>query len=278
MKPKKIVCPVDFSPASENAAEYAASLAKKLNLPLELMNVQLVLSLDPVQENNSSFEFLNPASDHLTEQCAALAEKYGISCKHSIDITQSSLGKTIAEDIPEDNLLLLGTDGASNLFQAIFGSNSYQVARRAKCPVMIIPSGVSYSSVQRIVYAWDYEPANELTLSQVLTYAGADHPHVTFLHISTESTPISDEISRAIRDTIQAAPEAGADVSFARVYTGSSEEFPTRIDEYVTDADFDLLVINRFDRGVFGNAFHGSILKRLSEIVKYPLLIIPVKK
>jgi len=273
---KKIICPTDFSEAANNAIEYAAKLAQKLNIELEILHVQLVSAANPISSGIEACEYITPTSKVLEKMCVDIRKTFSIPCNHSIETTSKTLEKAITGKSDENNLIIMGTNGTDDLYQYFFGTNSHHVIEKSKCPVLVIPEGVTYGTIKKIIFAWDYGHESKTSFFQLNDLFKANDVEITFLHVSKEKNPVSDDVFRALKEDVHSYFGYKENIAFDRIYSESTGTFPDKIDEYMNDVKADLLTITFYDRGALRNIFHGTIAKGLSEIAGYPLLVLHV--
>jgi nucleotide-binding universal stress UspA family protein len=141
---KKILCPVDFSPTSTRALEYAVSLAKESDARLMVLHV-LESYVDAVKLSEVS-QFTLPefeqhrrtdAADRLRAMIPANArewctpEELVITGKPHREIVR------VAADTDAD-LIVMGVHGRGAVDLMVFGSATNEVLRAASCPVLTL--------------------------------------------------------------------------------------------------------------------------------------------
>lgn len=139
---RSIVCPVDFSPGSSHATEYAAGLAKTLNAKLLLLHVYplttyvgpdggMIITPDvAAQLSDQSQKALNRVCDHLKER--------GIHVEpHVRDGSPLDEITEFAEQNKAD-LIVMGTHGRGGLSRLLLGSVTERVVRTSKIPVLTV--------------------------------------------------------------------------------------------------------------------------------------------
>lgn len=273
---KKIICPTDFSPAANNATEYAAKLAKDINAELQLLNIQELSMVEPIISGIRAGDGVKSAVERLEQISVDIKHTFNISCNYIVDVSDKIIEKAITSHSKEDSLLVMGTNGVDDIYQYFFGTNTYHVIKKAACPVLVIPEGVVYKPIKKSVFAWDYSKANKAAFTQLKSLLGIFTPEVIFLHISRQKSVVSDDVFRALEEDVSSSLGESVNISFDRVYSEDTEIFPDRIDEYMADSKADLLAITFYDRGILKNMFHGMITKKLSEAAIYPLLVLHV--
>lgn len=268
---KKIICPTDFSPAAVNAIEYAVKLAQVLKTEIEILHVQILSTTNPMPPLMASQNILT-VSGKLQKICTEINQTFHVICNYKIEVTYSKLEKIINEKSAKNNLIVMGTNGTDNLFQFLFGTNTFHVIRKSKCPVLMIPEKVKYKEFKKIVFAWDYSRDNSASFIQLKEFLGTYSPEIVFLHVSKEKIEIGDEIFKAVKDDLVSHLGEEENLTYKQIYLESPDTIARKIDDFMADSKSDLLAVTFFDRGILENIFHGNIVKGLSESADYPLL------
>ena len=141
---RMILCPVDFSPPSTRALEYALSLAREADARLMVLHV-LESYVDAVKLSEvSQFtvpEFEQHRKDDALERLRALIpadarewctpEEVVITGKPHREIVR------VASDAGAD-LIVMGVHGRGAVDLMVFGSTTNQLLREAKCPILTL--------------------------------------------------------------------------------------------------------------------------------------------
>ena len=144
----RILIAVDDSSYSDQAVNYGVLLAKNLGSKITLVHVDEI----PISSPYSADPLLNespimiPELMHIQEEASKalfkkLEDKFGQIVKLS---TVTKIGRAqdeilaVADECKAD-MIILGTHGRTGFDHFISGSVSESVARKAKCPVLIIP-------------------------------------------------------------------------------------------------------------------------------------------
>jgi nucleotide-binding universal stress UspA family protein len=140
----RIVCPVDFSPASIGALRYGLGLAAQPGVEITVVHVLEWLIEDDTARRLAGFdvpEFRRHLEEDARERLQALVRK------------ESSLGTPPREEVVsgrswreilriaaerEADLVVMGVRGRNPVDLAIFGSTTNHVVRSAHCPVLVI--------------------------------------------------------------------------------------------------------------------------------------------
>lgn len=271
----KIICPIDFSADANNAIEYAANLAQRLNSEIELLHVKLIAATDSFNSDDTT-ENNKIISDKLAKICSEIYQSYNVKSNFSIEVSLKRLEKVISGKSLENNLIVIGTNGTDNLHQYLFGTNTYKVVKKSKCPVLIVPENVTYKTIDKIIFAWDYSHDNRISFLQLRDFIKIYNPEITFLHVSEHKTPISDDIYTALKDEMFSYFGRKETITFSRIYLEATDTLGQKIDSYVMKSNSDLLVVTVYDRGILQAIFHGKTIKFLTETANYPLLAVHV--
>ncbi|MFQ5792337.1 MAG: universal stress protein [Acidobacteriota bacterium] len=142
---KKILCPVDFSPSSTKALEYAMSLAQEAEARLILLNVvEFFLPPEIVEQESLGLEqhrahLHRDAEERLSRSVPKEArewldvEELVVAGRSYREILKVAEGKEV-------ELIVMGVQGRSTLDLMVFGSTTQHVVREAICPVLTIRS------------------------------------------------------------------------------------------------------------------------------------------
>jgi nucleotide-binding universal stress UspA family protein len=137
-----ILCPVDFSDASEHALEYAIDLARKLNANIHIMHAwQPVLYAMGDGVIIPTSEFISALMTDLKDKTNALVEQYqgrGVSVSGELleGIPYEEIVRA-AQKLPAE-LIVMGTHGRSGLVHFMLGSIAERVVRTSPVPVLTV--------------------------------------------------------------------------------------------------------------------------------------------
>jgi nucleotide-binding universal stress UspA family protein len=141
---KCIVCPVDFSPCSRIALQYAASLAKHFQARLLVHHVLAPLNLsyyNYLLPGGPEQEFELEMQRHASETLGAFTEEVlrGEAVCEAVMTAGSPLNEIV--ELARKNqaeLLIMGTHGRSGFERFLLGSVTEKVLRKSPCPVLVV--------------------------------------------------------------------------------------------------------------------------------------------
>lgn len=152
-----ILLPVDFSPASRNAAVFAAELAKLFHSRLLLFHAYMLptpisevpyamVTVDNLQKENEQ---------EIRKEADWIHDKYGLEVEWLVRIgIASDEIKTLCKE-RDIGLIVMGMKGAGGL-DKIIGSTTTNVSRKVKTPVLVVPHDATYTPIKHITYASDF--------------------------------------------------------------------------------------------------------------------------
>jgi nucleotide-binding universal stress UspA family protein len=139
---ERILCPVDFSPASLAAARHAASLAEKSGGLLVLLNVleappygrlaypEFAMPPDPVPHEERVRRAFSTAVPKEVLGCVGREERivWGRPASEILRLAHEERA----------DLIVMGVQGRGAVDLALFGSTTHEVVRHARCPVLTV--------------------------------------------------------------------------------------------------------------------------------------------
>jgi nucleotide-binding universal stress UspA family protein len=132
----------DGSPASAEAARWAARLAVRLETPLHVVRTW-TLSTAP-RPATASGGYVPPMTDFeqaVRDELEADVRKLGLpsACQVDFHVLHGASARRLLETARHADLLVVGSRGAGGFRGLRFGSTADQVVRNAPCPVVVVP-------------------------------------------------------------------------------------------------------------------------------------------
>ncbi|MDY8134912.1 universal stress protein [Aquimarina sp. 2201CG5-10] len=178
---RKILIPTDFSENAMNAIHFALELFKYERYEFlifhayadEVYDDNTVVSRNTLEKLKKS---IHEKSNEELKKILVNINKVSPNPRHQYK-TISVFGTLIdvANDLVDQkniDIIIMGTKGKTNDQKLTFGSNTFQVLRYVKCPVLTIPEKSSYKKPKQIVFPTDYRlpyKRRELKLLSTLT-------------------------------------------------------------------------------------------------------------
>lgn len=208
---RHVLCPMDLSPLSVNALNWANAIARARVAELRALHV--VVSEGAAVPAGMGFIEREALMLKLRE---ALAKADPTNDQVGAAVRQGHPGTQIlrvARSIPAD-LIVMGAAGAERPERPM-GSVTSSVVARSDCPVLTVPTGRAIESsadaglFKRVVCAVDSSPSSTTVIWQALSLAWETHGLVTFACVLPEEDSVSSAQVRS--DLLAAIPsEASA--------------------------------------------------------------------
>jgi nucleotide-binding universal stress UspA family protein len=185
MNIRNVLVPVDFSPPSRLAVDYAVSLARKFRAKLTLMHVVESPSMSPHPFKSESARIDKSHREQALRMLSALIaseDQDDLDLRTVIksgDIKDGILS-TIAEQ--QADVTVMGTHGRNFFGRLVIGSITEAILRKISIPVLTVCRATRPLAFKRILFATDLLESSRQPFSLVLDIAQRMDSDVTFLH------------------------------------------------------------------------------------------------
>ena len=199
---KKIILPTDFSENAYNAIKYAVHLFKDVEATFYLLHTYTppIFQVEYVLQSPSQVGLGDSYKMRAIEQLEALKQRLLEEFKNAEHtfVTWADFN-TLTDEIEimtkneKADLVIMGTQGATNTREILFGTNTTQVISKATCPVIAVPSNFEYVAPKEILFPTDYEIDYEKEqLKQLLDISKNHGSNIEVIHVNT-GHDLSDE-------------------------------------------------------------------------------------
>jgi nucleotide-binding universal stress UspA family protein len=255
----KILVPTDFSEHSNYAIEYASYIAKEKGGQL------IILHISKDREDSK----LAKKREELVNY------KYLKGIAFKIEIVE---GKSVSKSINrfgEENdidLIVMGSNGVSNVGEMLLGSNTENVIRNSQFNVLTIKYQMIGLSIKSILFPSDFSPESYSVFETVLEYAELFNAEIHLLRVVTSahkkgSTKIDSKMDSFISH-FQLKEN-----SFKKViYRDRTKELGVL--NYSIDNDIDLITIGSHGKGIVRKILKESISQDLVRDTFKPILTV----
>lgn len=265
---KPIVVPTDFSPSADNAMNYAARLAEKLEAAVLLLHVyQIPVSMNDVPVMMVSVEELrNSAEKGLERVREQLQSNFrGLEVK-----TESRLGDIVQEmeDVCREwqpLAIVVGKHGASGVERFLFGSTTLSLIRHAAVPVISVPDTATAFSLEHIALALDDHPLAPAYRKVIESFIQDPSAPFFLVHVQqgekdrpvlAPDWPGMQPVSETIRD----------------------DQFVHGIEAFVKKHAIDMLIILPHKHSAMERFFFRTHTTDLIQKLRIPIMCIPEQK
>ncbi|MEO0388181.1 MAG: universal stress protein [Pseudomonadota bacterium] len=277
-----VLASVDSSVYAGSVVEHAAWAAKRLALPVELLQV---LGRREATSSDRSGRIVAGARRKLLEELAALdAERarllqsdarlaleearatltdLGIETA-SIALRSGDLLEALDERAAETALLVVGKRGeAANFATLHLGSNLERIVRASERPILI--AARAFRPIGRVLLAFDGGPSADKAVAELATSPLFEGLSITLLTVGEDTEKLATDQGRAA----ERLRRAGRDVT-TEIRPGRPELVIARA---VENAEIDLLVMGAYGHSRLRSLVIGSTTSALIRACQIPVAI-----
>ena len=163
------------------------------------------------------------------------------------------------------DLIILGMTGKSTESSRFLGSNALKVIGSAECPVLAIPSTVTYDAVNKIVFTTDFE-FEDLALLNFLEKGFDSEVHIIHVVDKVRDREKAAARMKSLEEAYRKHPGM-----FFEIIEGKDVE--AEIERYVEANKADLLAMTAHKQSVIQLLLTGSTARNIAKKTKTPLLV-----
>jgi nucleotide-binding universal stress UspA family protein len=260
--------PTDFSDLSRVAVIYAAGLAKTLNAKIVLASV---ININPTSETllhskKLEEEMTASAQQDADELTTGLREMGVDVVFHSV--VGFPFDEVIDQMVTEHkaDMIVMGSKGATGLKKVLLGSNAVAVINNSSVPVVVVPGGVTYSPVQKIVYATDMSRYHDETKTVAL-FARLFNAGVQLLHVIPKNSVKQTDEEQLTAELIRLT-----DYPKISFHVSKNDHIAEEVDRFVAETNADMLAMFTHRLDFYEKLFGRSVTRQLAFHGKVPLL------
>jgi nucleotide-binding universal stress UspA family protein len=286
----RILCPVDFFPASDAAVNHAIGLAANYGARLHLLHVitpLLPTAYEYAIDTAAVMDSLEKSAAEELSKLVARTKEAGVPADTEIRIgdVYDEIKRSIEAEKPE--LLVMGTHGRRGVERWFMGSTTEKMLRHSPVPMLTISgTGEKFTSAprfRRILVTTDFSDGTPDALTYAFSVAQENDARITLLHVIHDAAA---DVSGKYRDSlIQGVEKQLADLvpsearNWCDVVTRVDTGVPYRIIlRTIEDQKVDLLVMNIHGKGMLDRALLGSTAERVVRVAACPVMLIPPMK
>jgi nucleotide-binding universal stress UspA family protein len=269
-KIEKLICPFDFTRTSRAGLEYAGLLAAALGARLTIFYVPPVTWREVIQLYEDQNDSTRGIKRLLHFEAKAIKDLFGVETEYAFEPPIDDIAMTVGAMSVDYDLIVMGTNGADNLYQHVFGAESHHALGLATCPVLMVPERYIARIPKLIVYAHDPEI----------------NPDFPVGHLERLALPLNAVLRGLQVDSGQGTAEAEKKMELLGEMLGVTDrEFDwgfeptcpddaiTEVDDYMKNQRADLLALSYRHHTFFEKLFQMNVVKKVSRIADYPVLI-----
>ncbi len=275
---KNILVPIDFSQCSMDAFLYAKRLGDTLGFSIKLvhvyngnLNINASINLHAEKTREETIieqmnEFVKVNLENSQTSNVLTRQKIETEAIVGLNTTQQIVNLTSNED--DIAMVVIGTTGTGNVLDKMFGSISSGVAQRAHCPVILVPQGTKYKDYEDVLYASNYESADEDLVDQIIDFGNVFRATMHFVHVE------ENDNYETVEDTIFYKLFEKGDPAFSfNIVNIKNRSVLEGLNQYADENEIDLIVLVNRQRNYLENIFQLSLTKKMARTSKLPVMV-----
>lgn len=272
---KNILVPIDFSPASRNAFEYAIHLAEDLKGNLTLVHIippHPDIGKYPLPDLLHLFDEgrTEDALNHFRAFEKEVRLRLGKEAKVELILESGMPAREIIHLSKSMDFIVMGTQGIESDETKIFGSVTGQVIQKAFCPVWAIPEQATYRPVRNIVFATALEEEEFGLIDPLLELAETFGAKLSFTHIEPSGKPWH-QIHFASVEQLYRIHEKQQEIG---LYQFTHTDVIAGLQTFVSKTGADVIAILTHQRDLFDRLFSKSFAKEITFYSLTPVLVL----
>lgn len=272
---KTLLVPTDFSAAAEHAVYYAAGLAKLSGANLILFHAYHIPTI--MSEQIIALPGIKEIEEDCYNHLALLKERIHqrpggdihVTCVCSCGFAVDEIN-LMSEELSAD-LIIVGMQGSGYIADKIFGNVTTALIHKTKCPVLVISKEVTFKSIEKIVFAYDYHKLSDkdqFTILKEIADLFLSHLYI----VNVENQPdLYDYALKKIRET---KLQHWLDTIYSTFHTIQDKEVTKGLNAFIAEREPGMLVMVPREHPFFEALFHTSATTKMAYQTTIPLLIL----
>lgn len=274
----RILIPVDFSPYSDKAIEYALQLQERSPQHIDLVHV-FTEETNIYQQSLSNPELIHPK---VAEAKRQMQERVKIISSTFPDIEVREIFKegnlyTEVRKLAEQNTynaIVMGTKGAFGLDALISSSNMYDVFLNTKLPVLAVPFQEKEFRIEKIGLLCNFKYGEIDVLKQAIKLYGTDF-ELILIHVNTTNDTISN-IDKSFDVFIEKIiEETGIEnisyvIKAQNFFVQYKEDVSSAIESVIADERLDALLVTKSKKTFLRKIIEENIVKKMAYQIHIP--------
>ena len=255
-----VIVPVDFSPTSLHAANYAAQLLTGH----QGVNLILYHSYSKPDEAEEALKNLEDLKAQLLKNNAVTIEVLAHEEDDFVDGLERAARHRVA------NLVIMGIRGKSILAQVIFGSNTLKMVETKVCPVLIVPENAPFIPLKNVMLTSDLKDTVNSTPSvPIKDFLDVFNPQLHIVNVDKDHfISLTEEYENEKKALYQLFADYKPEFYFMRLY-----DVDEAINLFAESRNIDMIIVVQKNNSFIENLLTPSRTKTLSYQSKVPILV-----
>jgi nucleotide-binding universal stress UspA family protein len=272
---KRILFPIDFSEAADNAFIHAIELANKANGELILLHSFEFPIIDnqyfpenyQVIFDSIELSKFDKFKDEIAKLRTIIEERNLEHVKMSHRLMDGELINNIKTAIKEDKIdfVVMGTSGASGWKEVFIGTNTGEVLTSIDVPVLSVPLIAKYIKVETIGFTTRFREKDKEALREVIKVAKKVKASVKCLYVKSYNSDVSEAVINNWEEEFSDEP--------VQFFIIPGEEVKQTIIDFITDQGIDILAMTTYKRNFLAELFTTHFSEKMSYQSTIPILV-----
>lgn len=275
---QKILIPTDLSQNALRAIHYATELFKHGPTRIFLLHAYADEVYDlKNQRQDCEFDELkrevfirtDSALEMLKKEIFVLSPnpKHSVQCQPEFGMLVDAVNDWVEKE--NIDVVVMGTKGQTADKKMTFGSNTLQVIKYVKCPVLAVPEASKLENPKNIVFATDFLlPYKRRELKLLSNLAKRFAARIHFLHISNFS-----QLSLRQQDN-KAFLEAMLSENHLAFHQTEEKDITKAVNKFIEEKEMDMLVMVNTRHSYLENILYQSTIEKIGLNIEIPFLVL----
>ncbi|HEV7332680.1 MAG TPA: universal stress protein [Flavisolibacter sp.] len=259
-----IIVPTDFSPAADNATEYAAQLAGRLNSSVLLLHVyQLPVPMTDYPVLMVTSEDLKKGADEGLNRALETAQKKYPEVSFQMESRLGDVATEIEDASKERNAfaLVVGTKDLSGFERFLFGDTTISLIKNSSFPVIGVPESSKVGVPQNMVLATDFTNVDDIPTRTITGIAGVLGANLHVVHVEEkESKYYPEELMQSF---------TGINASYHAI---KDDDVAEGLKHYVEQNNIDLVLVLPHKHNLYERLFFKGHTKGILHAMPVPVM------
>lgn len=173
----------------------------------------------------------------------------------------------LENDDPPPDIIVMGTQGATGLKEALMGSNTADVIKRSRVPVLAIPEKTEFRDRRRVVLADDGQLVAPATVRVLLDIAKQHEAEIMVVRVVEKATEGTGKATTSHYDGLF------GDIPHS-YHTITGQDVAKALNELIDRSNAGMLVMVHRHKGLLEGLFHRSATSKMAMHAQIPLLVL----
>ena len=277
--PPSILVPVDFSPESLHAVQYASMMAETLQMGLTLTHIHLPI-YDPISGGATDvlLQKDNATQLHdLAEQIRVDFKNRAVDLQVDVHLESGDPATNLIQLSASEHykLIIMATKGKDTAFRRLFSTMTARVGRHSHKPVLIVPPVSEEAFPSKWLIGFDHAWVEKGPTDHIWEFHTPAVKSMLFTHVINTQKPVDENVLKQFCQKIKSSEEKSTELKCESV-----QPLGKPVDEVLLEKaraeHADLIVLFSQQRSFIESLQHSSVIRKVIQQPPVPVLIFPL--